>query len=46
MRDEWRVILLLQGSLEGQQAMVKLLQPGVPDVVVRAALNSLKRCVT
>jgi hypothetical protein len=36
---EQRVMLLPQGSPEGQQAMVKLLQPGVPDVVVRAALR-------
>ena len=28
-------MLLLQGSREGQDAMVKLLQQGVPDAVVR-----------
>jgi hypothetical protein len=34
-------ILLLQGSREGQDAMVKLLQQGIPDVVVCVACDVL-----
>ena len=32
-------VTFLQGSREGQEAMVKLLQPGVPDVVVSATFR-------
>jgi hypothetical protein len=34
-------MLLLQGSREGQDAMVKLLQQGIPDAVVCVACDSL-----
>jgi hypothetical protein len=34
-------VLLLQGSREGQDAMVKLLQQGIPDVVVCVACDAL-----
>jgi hypothetical protein len=36
-----RLMLLLQGSREGQDAIVKLLQQGIPDAVVCVACDSL-----
>ena len=39
--DVRRLMLLLQGSREGQDAIVKLLQQGIPDAVVCVACDSL-----